>query len=569
MTTQRRLSTVCYVCVFPMPFVTRRFAVGEFIAQKYLLLHLVGRGASGEVFRARNTLAGNILALKLLMEEAGRDSELVQRFFREARAINRIGHPNIVAVFDAGYADTIPYLAMEYLAGESLAQLLERKQRLSVPCAVAILRSVLDALAAAHAADVVHRDLKPANIYLQTTGSGIPTVKLLDFGVAKIHEEGDGSIRTESGMILGTPDYLSPEQITADTEVDGRSDLFAVGCVLFELLTGKRPFHGPNFVTTTFRIVHEPAPSLASAGGPDHSQLGDILLRALDKNRDGRYASAGDFARDLERICPDLDARESALRELGVKAPILADGPESELGNRFPPPANIQAKNAQESRPRSTPPARKLVRTWSDLPIVGRRRATTPVGGNVRGTVLLAIDRALTTRYGGDVREEIQACLPREARALFRELTSDRWCGLGPVGAFLQAANQVAVHDDRARWHALGYASVETDLLTLLRSVRNQGEGVAALKAALPILSGLFDFGRWSLDGEAGAMRLQATGFAQVPSCLRDWLGGAIEHAARSTGHPYRVSVVPLAGGAEDASVEFTVSLAAGRDRPE
>jgi len=222
-----------------MPFVTRRFAVGELIAQKYLLLHLLGRGASGEVFRVRNTLAGNILALKLLMEEAGRDSELVQRFFREARAINRIGHPNIVAVFDAGYADTIPYLAMEYLAGESLAQLLERKRTLSVPCTVAILLGVLDALAAAHTADVVHRDLKPANIYLQTTASGVPTVKLLDFGVAKIHEEGDTSIRTESGMILGTPDYLSPEQITADTEVDGRSDL---GRLLRRLMSDAPPW---------------------------------------------------------------------------------------------------------------------------------------------------------------------------------------------------------------------------------------------------------------------------------------------------------------------------------------
>jgi serine/threonine protein kinase len=545
-----------------MPFVTRRFAVGELIAQKYLLLHLLGRGASGEVFRVRNTLAGNILALKLLMEETGRDSELVQRFFREARAINRIGHPNIVAVFDAGYADTIPYLAMEYLAGESLAQLLERKRTLSVPCTIAILLGVLDALAAAHTADVVHRDLKPANIYLQTTASGVPTVKLLDFGVAKIHEEGDTSIRTESGMILGTPDYLSPEQITADTEVDGRSDLFAVGSVLFELLTGKRPFHGPSFVSTTFRIVHEAAPSLADAGGPDDPRLADILSRALNKSRDERYSSAAIFAKDLEQVCPDRAARETALRELGVKAPAQAENPD--ISARLTPPWGVEAKAAQQSqRPPARPLANKLRRTWSDLPIVGRRRSTPAVSGNVRGAVLLAIDRALTTRYGGDVREEIQSRLTREARDLFRDLTSDRWFGLEPVATLLQAANHVAVHDDGARWRALGYASVETDLLTLLRSVRNQGDGAAALKAALPIISGLFDFGRWSLDGEASVMRIQATGFAQVPPSLRDWLGGVIEHAGRSTGHPYQVNVV-LPSDTEDAPVEFIVSLAAG-----
>lgn len=544
-----------------MPFVTRRFAVGELIAQKYLLLHLLGRGASGEVYRARNTLAGNILALKLLLEEAGRDSELVQRFFREARAINRIGHPNIVGVFDAGYADSIPYLAMEYLAGESLAQLLERKKKLGVAGVVGILLGVLDALTAAHKADVVHRDLKPANIFLQATASGVVTVKLLDFGVAKIHEDGDSSIRTESGMILGTPDYLSPEQITADAEVDGRSDLFAVGSVLFELLTGKRPFHGPSFVSTTFRIVHEPVPALTDAGGPEDPQLGRVLARALGKKREERYASAAEFARDLEHICPDRAVRDAALLELGVTAPVHLETVEAAA--RFTPAPGADDRSAKESSS-AAPVAKKLGRTWSDLPIVGRRRTPSPVSGNVRGTVLLAVDRALTTRYGGDVREEIHARLDRDARDLFRDLTSERWCPVASVGRFLETANQVAVRNDRARWRALGYASVETDLLTLLRSVRGQGEGGAALRSALPIISGLFDFGRFRLDGDAQNLRIQATGFSQVPASLRDWLAGVIEHAARSTGHPYSVNVERPTNDADEATVEFKISLAVG-----
>src|ERR1017187_9578482 len=293
-----------------MPFVTRSFAAGDLIAQKYLLLHLLGRGASGEVFRARNILAGNVLALKLLIEETGRDSELVQRFFREGRAINRISHPNIVSVFDAGYADAIPYIAMEYLSGESLAQVLDRIPKLPFACVAAILLKVLDALAAAHKADIVHRDLKPANVFLQACSGAPPRVKLLDFGVAKIHEDGESSIRTESGMILGTPDYLSPEQITADGEVDGRSDLFAAGSLMFELLTGRRPFHGPTFVTTTYRIVHEPVPSLAESGGPDDPDVAQILARALCKKRDERFTSAAEFAHHLEKIAPDDSARE-------------------------------------------------------------------------------------------------------------------------------------------------------------------------------------------------------------------------------------------------------------------
>ena len=240
-----------------MSYVTRRFSVGELIAQKYLLLHLLGRGASGEVFRARNIVAGNVLALKLLIEQTGSDSELVRRFFREARAINRIGHPNIVSVFDAGYADAVPYIAMEYLSGESLAQILDRVPRLPLAGTAAIMLQILDALAAAHKAGIVHRDLKPANVFLHASPGSLPRVKLLDFGVAKIHEDGESSINTESGMILGTPDYLSPEQITGDCEIDGRSDLFAAGALMFELLTGQRPFHGPTFVATTYRVVHE------------------------------------------------------------------------------------------------------------------------------------------------------------------------------------------------------------------------------------------------------------------------------------------------------------------------
>jgi|ERR1017187_1196641 serine/threonine-protein kinase len=551
-----------------MPFVTRSFAAGDLIAQKYLLLHLLGRGASGEVFRARNILAGNVLALKLLIEETGRDSELVQRFFREGRAINRISHPNIVSVFDAGYADAIPYIAMEYLSGESLAQVLDRIPKLPFACVAAILLKVLDALAAAHKADIVHRDLKPANVFLQACSGAPPRVKLLDFGVAKIHEDGESSIRTESGMILGTPDYLSPEQITADGEVDGRSDLFAAGSLMFELLTGRRPFHGPTFVTTTYRIVHEPVPSLAESGGPDDPDVAQILARALCKKRDERFTSAAEFAHHLEKIAPKASAREAALRDLDVHSP---SGCESWNPPSPPTPRASTSKRlfaepkvtAQGSPTRAEPAKRKLSRTLSDLPIVGRRRLNQAAAGSVRGTVLLAMDRAIATRYGGDVREEIVGALPRETRDIFRmgAPSAEAWYSLPQIAAYLQSSNQIAVHDDVERWRALGYAGVETDLLTLLHSARNQANGYAALRAVLPILSGLFDFGRWSLEGAPESLRIEVTGFARTPSSLHDWLAGVIEHAARSTGRPYRVAVKRGSADAEGASVEFTATL--------
>ena len=559
-----------------MPFVTRSFAAGEVIAQKYLLLQLLGRGASGEVFRARNIVAGNVLALKLLIDDPGRDLESVQRFFREGRAINRIGHPNIVSVFDAGYADTVPYIAMEYLSGESLAQVLERTHRLPFACAAAILLGVLDALGAAHKADIVHRDLKPANVFMQVCPGAPPRVKLLDFGVAKIHEDGELSIKTESGMILGTPDYLSPEQITADVEVDGRSDVFAAGSLMFEMLTGKRAFHGPTFVTTTYRIVHEPAPSLAESGGPDDPAVAQVLARALCKKPEERFSSAAEFAHHLEKLAPDAAAREAALLELHLHAPSelerpnMPNSPRQGMGlspTRGDTTNRLRAgfKIAPQGSPaRTAPVQRKLSRTWSDLPIVGRLRREPAPGGSVRGTVIVAMDRAISTRYGGDVRDEILASLPREAREVFHGgiPSPEAWYSLAQISAYLRSCNQVAVHDDGDRWRALGYAGVETDLLTLLRSVRQQADAYLALREALPILSGLFDFARWTLEGTPQATRLGVTGLARTPPSLHDWLAGVIEQAARATGRPYRVTLLREAADVEDAAIEFTATLA-------
>jgi serine/threonine protein kinase len=562
-----------------MAYVTRRFAAGELIAQKYLLLNLLGRGASGVVFRARNIVAGNVLALKLLIDQTDSDSEEVKRFFRQARAINRIGHPNIVSVFDAGYAEAIPYIAMEYLSGESLAQVLDRGPRLPFAAASAIMLKVLDALAAAHRATIVHRDLKPANVFLhRLPGTSLPTVKLLDFGVAKIRDESESSVRTESGMILGTPDFLSPEQITGENEVDGRADLFAAGALTFELLTGRAPFHGPTIVATTYRIVHEATPTLAQAGGPDDPELEKVLARALCKRPDDRYPSAAEFARALEAISPEPCEREAALRELGVGLPAADDAglfavprtsqaevetvrnqPRSEASGHLPAAPKITAR---APNPQGDTTRRKLSRSWAELPIVGRRRANPAPTGNVRGAALLAINRALATRYGGDVREDIIGAMPREAHSLFRggAPSPDTWYPLAHLAAYLASANQIAVHDDADRWRALGYAGVETDLLTLLRSVRSQSDGYAALRVSLPVLAGLFDFGEWSLESTQDSLRVEASGFFRTPLSLHDWLAGVVEHAVRSTGQPYRLTLSRPSSEAEEGPIQFVAT---------
>jgi serine/threonine protein kinase len=562
-----------------MPSVSRRFAAGELVAQGYLLLDLLGRGATGEVFRARDLADGCVLAVKLLVEQNGSDAETVQKLFREARAINRIGHPSIVSVVDFGYDDGIPYLAMEYLGGESLAQILERSRRLPPPCVAAVMLRVLDALAAVHKANIVHRGLRPANVFLQASAGFAAKVKLLDVGIGRLREDGGNAIRTASGMLGESLDYLSPEQIAGDREIDGRSDLFAAGAMMFELLTGKRPFHGPTFVATTYRILHEDAPPLSEAGGPDDPRWAQILARALCKKREERFGSAVDLARELEKLLPETALRETALRQLPVRSPT---GDERWMvPTPLTPPARIHATLSLARRetprrvqvePRATvettePYPELLPEDASSLraspPVVGRRRTDEAPRGNVRGNVLRAMDRAIAGHYGSQLREEVVSALPREAQAVFRAgpPSAEAWYSIAQVAAYLESSNRLAVHGEAAIWHGLGNQGGEADLHDLVLSAGHQPDGHAALRAVLPAFSGLFDFGQWSLEGSPESLRIHLRGFSRTPRSLHDWLSGVVERVARASGRPYQVAVArqtsPSAGGV----VEFVAVL--------
>ena len=281
---------------------------------------------------------------------------------------------------------------------------------------------------------------------------------------------------------------------------------------------------------------------------------------------------------DTGKIFPDPSVREAAMLDLGVRSPSVSapwdtPAPPPAVTGEAGLPADTSSRFVAESKiatasspTRAEPVRRKLSRTWSELPIIGkahRRRDETAVG-NVRGTVLVAMDRAITTRYGGDVRDEILGALPRETRDIFRGgmPSAGEWYSTLQVAGYLKGCNEVAVHDDAGRWRALGYAGVETDLLTLLRSARNQADGYVALREALPNITGLFDFGRWTLQGDAQLARLVASGLARTPPSLHDWLAGVIELAARATGRPYRVSIHRETNDVdEDSAIQFTATL--------
>ncbi|XYH98213.1 serine/threonine-protein kinase [Sorangium sp. So ce1128] len=290
---------------------------GLLVDNKYRLAERIGGGGMGDVFRAEHVLAGRAVAIKFLHPELADNSELSHRFFQEAQAVNRIRHPNIVDVIDAGVGELGPYIVMEHLDGESLGMALARFGRLDMEAAVGVAIPVLEALDAAHRAGIIHRDLKPENIFIAFDPSrGSAVVRLLDFGIAKVLDSDGPSPRTRTGVVFGTPDYLSPEQATGESPLDGRSDLFSVGVLLYEVLTGTRPFRAPTAVATAFRVVHAEVPTLASAGVTIDPRLEAIVQRLLQKDPAKRFQTAGDVVRELERVAPDPPRRTAALGRL-------------------------------------------------------------------------------------------------------------------------------------------------------------------------------------------------------------------------------------------------------------
>jgi serine/threonine-protein kinase len=254
---------------------------------KYDIIKPLGKGAMGIVYLAKDSLLDREVALKVMVSNIADDPDLKMRFEREAKAVARLSHPNVVNVFDLGYhTDGSPYMAMELLRGDDLQKTL-RLGPMPLDRKVSIIVQVLVGLAHAHQAGIVHRDIKPANIFIGADGS----VKIMDFGVARLTT---ASV-TGTGAIVGTADYMSPEQVKG-ARVDGRSDLFSVGCMFYEMLVGKRPFHAENLMAIFFKITHDEPNWNALPSGPEYDALTPILAKALAKDLGQRYENATQFA---------------------------------------------------------------------------------------------------------------------------------------------------------------------------------------------------------------------------------------------------------------------------------
>ncbi|MFQ3639391.1 MAG: protein kinase, partial [Chloracidobacterium sp.] len=278
--------------------------VGRTLDGKYYIEAKIGEGGMGAVYRARHTLMDAVLAIKVLHPSLVSDATSVARFQREAQAMARIRHSNAIAVSDFGVTeDQINYIVMELFEGESLRKVLEREKKLPYTTAIAIARQVCGALEAAHRSGVIHRDIKPENIFVAPQPDGAYLVKVIDFGIAKIVADTSkgGPPLTRQGMIIGSPHYLSPEQCTGQ-ELDARSDIYSLGIVLFETLTGKVPFTAVTPVAVALLHANEPPPSMRSLNPDIPEALDQLVLSALAKSKQDRPSSAREFGEELERV---------------------------------------------------------------------------------------------------------------------------------------------------------------------------------------------------------------------------------------------------------------------------
>ncbi|MBK7579448.1 MAG: protein kinase [Myxococcales bacterium] len=324
-----------------------KYFAGDVVGGKYRLTNIVGEGGMGSVWLARNLTLDADVCVKLIRRESA-TPKASARLLQEARAAARLNHPSIVRVFDFGETEhRDPFIVMEVLRGDSLRRLMERKARLPAANAVATLLPVASALAEAHSKGVVHRDLKPENIVLVTDESGAVIPKVVDFGIAKVRRDDLARGLTQDGSVLGSPEYMSPEQAQGRSDVDGRTDVWAVSVILYELVVGQLPFVGDNYNALLWAIQQgEPAPTLNFAAGDQ--ELWRILKRGLAKKADERWGSMRELGAALAEwavkngVDVDVTGASVALSWLTAARRPLSEAPNSAL--RTPSIADLEER---------------------------------------------------------------------------------------------------------------------------------------------------------------------------------------------------------------------------------
>jgi serine/threonine protein kinase/tetratricopeptide (TPR) repeat protein len=272
----------------------KELTTGATFARRYQVIEELGKGGMGKVYKVFDTSIKEKIALKLLKPEIAADLETIERFSNELKFARKIRHKNVCQMFDLGKAEGTPYITMEYVAGEDLKSMIRMSKRLSIGTAVGIAKQICEGLAEAHALGVVHRDLKPSNIMIDKDGN----VRIMDFGIARSLK---GKGITGAGVMIGTPEYMSPEQVEGK-EADQRSDIYSLGVIIFEMVTGRVPFDGDTPLSIAHKHKYEPPQDPKKINPQISEDLSAVILRCLEKDKENRYQSAADLRSELEKI---------------------------------------------------------------------------------------------------------------------------------------------------------------------------------------------------------------------------------------------------------------------------
>jgi serine/threonine-protein kinase len=338
--------------------------IGQTLAGKYRIEERLNEGGMGTVYRATHVLMEKTVAIKVLRPSLAADEKIVARFSREARAASRISHPNALSVTDFGEDENgIVFLVMEFLSGRTLKQLIREDGPLPLQRVVEITRQIGDALHAAHTQGVVHRDLKSDNIMLVDTMAG-DHAKVLDFGIAKINEpEGNrDSELTAPNLVIGTPQYMSPEQCSQDSPIDARSDIYSLGVILYEMLVGHVPFTADSPTMVMMKHLQEPVPSVLEERSDLPASMGRVIARAMAKLPANRYQNVAELIEDLT-----IASGMAKFAPVPVQTPVVSANA----------PANDEPDEVTVVRTRQEPPP----------PVARRAPVTVPVQGSTSGAM--------------------------------------------------------------------------------------------------------------------------------------------------------------------------------------
>ncbi len=358
------------------------------LAGKYRLGRMLGEGGMGAVYEAEHEGLGSRVAIKLLTEAGTTDPKMLARFRREAKAMGAIRHENVVTVMDTGTDDDVPFLVMELLEGESLAGMLRRERVLTPELACWIAGQILAGIAAAHAVGVIHRDLKPENVFITRASDGSHRVKILDFGISKLGDATATMNVTAEGTLLGTPNFMAPEQIRATVPIDGRVDIYAAGVILYRMVCGRLPFVGksPEDLYRAILDARPTPPRQLRAEIP--AALEELILRAIHPDRTRRYADAASFAAALREVMPTQPAAALPTPPPTTPPPGLAmerPPPTEELSQPAPQDSYITAPSGSGGYLPTPPPdtgadrqtvaaSPSSMRAHEDDPLTARRR---------------------------------------------------------------------------------------------------------------------------------------------------------------------------------------------------